>query len=258
MSKEYIAKRIRRHSNEVQILRLLLSSEPPCDYVVQILETVKSKVNTFIVFPKLRSIFEELQLGGRVLGGRLVDMSRDLAKGLTFLHHNNIAHLDINPSNLCFTDSYCLQIIDFDISVQVDGEDGQIDDYLGTEGWMAPEIGTKNGPRQLYSPIRADRYSCGCVFSVFANRQGKADEGLGKFADRLMDHDPHERPKLIEWFEPATLTQANSEILDVTMVAEEEAMVTEDGTVVPEDERTLKRRRVHTYDGESFDQMSVA
>ncbi|KAH9025882.1 kinase-like domain-containing protein, partial [Lactarius pseudohatsudake] len=67
-------------------------------------------------------------------------LSHDLARGLTFLHNNNIVHLDINPSNLGFTDNYHLQIFGFDISVQVNGEEEQIDDYLGTEGWMAPKI----------------------------------------------------------------------------------------------------------------------
>ncbi|KAH9004375.1 hypothetical protein EDB86DRAFT_2888292 [Lactarius hatsudake] len=211
--REYIAKRIRHHSNEM-------------------LEIIKLKVTTLIVFPKLGSISEELQFGGRVLHGRLIDLSRDLARGLTFLHNHNIAHLDVNPSNLGFTDNYRLQVFDFDISVQVNDEDEQINDYLGTEGWMAPEIGTRDGPRQLYSPIRADKYSCGRVFRVFADTNGEVDEGLGQFADKLMHPNPSERPHLIEWCGPddgATLTQTNSaEMMDITMVAEDEAMVAED------------------------------
>ncbi len=250
--KEYVVKRIRHHSNEKQILQSFSTTEPPCDHVIQMVETIKSRVNTFIVFPKLGSVFEELQFGGGVLRGRLVDLSHDLAKGLTFLHNSNIAHLDINPSNLGFTDAYRLQIIDFDISVWVNGEDDQIDDYLGTEGWMAPEIGTKNGPHQLYSPIRADRYSCGRVFKVFADMHEEDDKGLGRFADKLMHHNPHERPQLIEWCEPnnrATLTQTNSaedETMDETMVAEDEAMVTgEGGTVVAKDEKKAEETPSH-------------
>jgi len=60
----------------------------------------------------------------------------------------------------------------------VSGEDDQINNYLETKGWMAPEIGTKNGLNQLYSPIRADRYSCGHVFKVFANMYKEDDKGL--------------------------------------------------------------------------------
>ncbi|PCH38393.1 kinase-like protein, partial [Wolfiporia cocos MD-104 SS10] len=94
-------------------------------------------------------------------------LSQDLAKGLTFIHKNGIAHLDIKPANLVYTDEHRLQIIDFDIAVQVKDEDDLMCGYLGTEGWMAPEIGKKDGPHPLYSPIRADRWSCGRVFLVF-------------------------------------------------------------------------------------------
>ena len=188
-----------------------------------------------------------------------------MAKGLTFLHNNNIAHLNINPSNLCFTDGYCLQIIDFNISVQVNGEDDQINKYLGTEGWMAPEIGTKNGPRRLYSPIRADRYSCGHVFRVFADMHQGDDDGLGRFADRLMDYNPYEWPQLTEWCEPNSraTNSAKDEMYetmvteDKAMTAEDETMVTEGGTEYIEDGMALKRRRVDVHDGESFGQVSV-
>ncbi|KAH8988788.1 kinase-like domain-containing protein [Lactarius akahatsu] len=237
-------------------------------------EMIKSRVDTFVVFPKLGSVFEVLQSGGGPLCGQLIDLSHDLARGLTFLHNNNIAHLDINPSNLGFTDNHCLQIFDFDISVQVNGEDEQIDDYLGTEGWMAPEIGTRDGPRQLYSPIRADKYSCGRVFKVFANTDGGVDEDLGQFADKLMHLNPSKWPLLLEWCRPnnsATLTQTNSaEMMDKTMVAEDEAMVTEEAkvaegamvaeeAVVAEDEQKMtapKKPRVG-YGGEGFHQVPM-
>ena len=58
------------------------------------------------MLPKLVSIFEGL-LGGSVSDDRLVDLSRNLARGLTFLHYK-IAHLDVNPSNLCVTDNHRL------------------------------------------------------------------------------------------------------------------------------------------------------
>ncbi|KAH9004373.1 kinase-like domain-containing protein [Lactarius hatsudake] len=264
--KEYVMKRIRHHSNEKHILQSF-TTKPSCDNIIQMVEMIESSVDTFVVFPKLGSVFEALQFGGRPLCGRLVDMSRDLARGLIFLHNNNIAHLDINPSNLGFTDKYHLQIFDFDISVQVNGEDEQIDDYLGTEGWMAPEIGTRDGPRQPYSPIRADKYSCGRVFRVFADTNGGVDEDLGQFAGKLMHPNPSKRPHLLEWCGPATLTQTNSAEMDKTMVADDEAMVTEEAMVaegtmvaeVVEDEQKVvapKRPRVG-YGGEGFHQVPM-
>ena len=38
-------------------------------------------------------------------------------------------------------------IIDFDISVRVDGPSALIDRWCGTPGWMAPEIGHRDGPK---------------------------------------------------------------------------------------------------------------
>ena len=72
---------------------------------------------------------------------------------------------------------------------------------------MAPEIGEENGPRQMYSPMRADsadKWLCGRVLNLFAERHGKVDEGLKGFAARLMNGDPRKRPSLLEWSESKT------------------------------------------------------
>lgn len=52
-------------------------------------------------------------------------------------------------------------MIDFDVAMQVSGEDEVVDDHgqCGTEGWMAPEVEEK----LMYSPIKADRLSSGQV-----------------------------------------------------------------------------------------------
>ncbi|KAH8115490.1 kinase-like domain-containing protein, partial [Phellopilus nigrolimitatus] len=91
-------------------------------------------------------------------------LSRDLARGVTFLHDHGIAHLDIKPANMVYTDEYRLQIIDFDVSVRVKDENDEIEGYNGTELWKAPEIGPMDGEGYFYSPIKADRYLCGFVF----------------------------------------------------------------------------------------------
>ncbi|KAI0268422.1 hypothetical protein BGY98DRAFT_1068802 [Russula aff. rugulosa BPL654] len=66
----------------------------------------------------------------------------------------------MKPQNIVAVSSQ-LFIIDFDLAVRVDGPDTLIDDrWCGTHGWMAPEIGERpDGPRCLYSPIRADLWS---------------------------------------------------------------------------------------------------
>jgi serine/threonine protein kinase len=106
----------------------------------------------------------------------------------SFLLKNGIAHLEVKPSNLVYTNESRPRpdIIDFDITLQVQNEEEEIDDYCGGRDWMAPE----NGPLRTYSPVRADKWSCGHVLRLFAERHGKADEGLGRFAARLMNGNP--------------------------------------------------------------------
>ncbi|KAH9932356.1 kinase-like domain-containing protein, partial [Fomitopsis serialis] len=84
-------------------------------------------------------------------------LSYDLISGLSFLHTHNVAHRDVKPANLVYTADYRLQIIDFDIALRVVGEDEMREGFCGSAGWTAPEVG------KTYSPIRADRWSCGRV-----------------------------------------------------------------------------------------------
>jgi serine/threonine protein kinase len=101
-----------------------------------------------------------------------VDFSQQLIEGVAFLHGHGIAHLDIRPQNIVALPNQLL-IIDFDISVRVDGPNPLIDRWCGTPGWMAPEIGHQDGPKCLYSPIRADLWTCGLMLR-YGNLQAKA------------------------------------------------------------------------------------
>ncbi|KAI0245958.1 kinase-like domain-containing protein, partial [Lactifluus subvellereus] len=85
---------------------------------------------------------------------------RGLIKGLAYLHKLCIAHRDIKPDNLLVDPDFCLKIIDFDIAMQVKDEDEEVDGKCGTTHWMAPEVEKKCS---TYSPIKADRWSCGRV-----------------------------------------------------------------------------------------------
>jgi serine/threonine protein kinase len=102
------------------------------------------------------------------------------------MHRNGVAHLDIKPQNIVVRNDDRLFIIDFDLSLRVDGPDHLIDTWCGTTGWMAPDIGKRNGPRHLYSPIRADLWSCGQVISyLMAESNEVVDEELKTLARRL-------------------------------------------------------------------------
>jgi len=204
----YIVKECRQGSDEAKILKFLQALKPPCKHVISLIETIETNAGTCVVFPERESVKEKLHcfIDGGNLRGMFLDLSRDLTIGLSFLHKNGIAHRDIKPSNLVYTNESRprLEIIDFDIAVQVQNEEEEIDDYCGSKDWMAPEIGEENGPPRMYSPMRADKWSCGRVLRLFAEKHGKADEGLRGFAARLMNGNPRNRPPLLEWHESRT------------------------------------------------------
>lgn len=67
----------------------------------------------------------------------MLPLANGLLEGLSFLHCHGIAHLDLNPGNLLYTDDDQLKIIDFDLAVRArPGE--RIFGIRGTPGWMAP------------------------------------------------------------------------------------------------------------------------
>ena len=127
-----------------------------------------------------------------------VELGWGLIKGLAYLHEHKVAHRDIKPDNLVCDDVFRLQIIDFDVAIEVQDENTEIDEYRGTKGWTAPEMGEEDGPTPMYSPIKADRWSCGRVLQRHI-MVGKGDNRLSKIANRLMANDPQRRPSLLEW-----------------------------------------------------------
>jgi serine/threonine protein kinase len=197
--KRYIIKRTRSTSLEIEILQQLNTSHPRCDQIIELITVIDKR---WIVLPEHCEV-AGLPLSvsfGLVPKQRLVHFSRELAKGLSFLHDNGIAHLDIKPDNLVYTQDNQLKIIDFDASVRVRNEDETISGYIGSDDYMAPEIGPMSGPHPEYSPIKADRYSCGMVMKWLAMLFERDDnEGLLNFANRLTNPIPDERPRLLEW-----------------------------------------------------------
>jgi serine/threonine protein kinase len=120
-----------------------------------------------------------------------------LIKGLAYLHEHRIAHRDIKPDNLLVRkEDFCLKVIDFDTAIEVKDEDEEVDGEYGTEGWMAPEV---EAQASMYSPIRADRWSCGQVIIFLLEEFGKDDTPLRSIAMKLKARSPRDRPSLLEW-----------------------------------------------------------
>jgi serine/threonine protein kinase len=200
---EYIAKHLREGSNELAIYEYLQSRPLPSPHIISLIEAVPSTTREWLILPKLYSIADQWFLDKHGAAGR-VRLGWGLVKGLGYLHEQKIGHRDIKPGNLVRDSNFNLKIIDFDTAIQVQDENTLIDGYHGTEGWTAPEVGKQEGPTVRYSPIKADRWSCGRVILrhiMVRVTVGKGVHNLLMLANRLTAKDPQQRPSVIE---PAT------------------------------------------------------
>lgn len=194
-----IAKKVREGSNELKIFDILDSIQLKSMHVVSLVDSFRTRSGLWVILPKMSTISNYLAISPSQLSGKADQVCQGLIKGLAYLHGYCIAHRDIKPQNLIIGEDFCLKIIDFDLALQVKDEDEEVDDQCGTENWLAPEIAKK----VMYSPIKADRWSCGRVILYFLDKFKKEDKHLRSFANRLTAHDPKRRPSLLEWASPS-------------------------------------------------------
>ena len=194
-----IAKQVSEGSNELHILEYLETKQPRSPHIISLIEATPPITKEWLIQPKW-SRCHQSDLDAHGVSGR-DQLGWGLVKGLAFLHEHKIAHRDIRPQNLVCAAGFQLQIIDFDLAIQVRDENDESDEYRGTKSeWTAREMGDQDGPTLLHSPVRADRWSCGRVLLRFLLvGRGRGDQRLWEFADRLFAFRPQQRPSLLEW-----------------------------------------------------------
>ncbi|KAI9512458.1 hypothetical protein F5148DRAFT_1373161 [Russula earlei] len=189
-----IAKKVREESNEIAIFNLLDSIQSKSKHIISPLDSFHISSGTWLILPRMSSLADYVSICPDELYGAVAQVCQGLIEGLAYLHRHYIAHRDIKPDNLLVDRDLGLKIIDFDIAMQVKDENEKVDDRCGTKHWMAPEIG-----KSWYSPIKADRWSCGHVILHLLDAVGKEDNQWKAIARRLEAHDPDKRPSLLEW-----------------------------------------------------------
>src|SRR6266851_1789386 len=196
-SKQFIAKKVREESNELEILKVLNNFQPRSEHIISLLDSFQVQSRTWAILPEMDSVTDYILIAPDELSEHIGQICWGLIKGLAYLHGHRIAHRDIKPDNLLVRkEDFCLKVIDFDMAIKVKDEDEEVDGKYGTEGWMAPEVKARSS---MYSPIRADRWSCGQVIIFLLEKFGKKDEPLRGIAEKLTDHSPGDRPSLLEW-----------------------------------------------------------
>ena len=195
-SKQFIAKKVREESNELEILRILDTTQPKSEHIIPLLDSFYTHPGQWVILPQMDTVAAYLMSTPSKSNDSVARICWDLIKGLAYLHMHNIAHRDIKPDNLVVDKTFRLKIIDFDVATQVKDEDEEVDDYCGTKYWIAPEV---EKAQSMYSPIKADRWSCGQVILYLLDELKKTDNPLRAIARKLKARNPKQRPSLLEW-----------------------------------------------------------
>ncbi|KAF9427335.1 CBL-interacting serine/threonine-protein kinase 1 [Podila epigama] len=123
---------------------------------------VNDQGDTVLVLPMLKTF------DCHVVNSSLCNVRKTMQQiltGLAAVHDKNIAHLDINPSNLMMThDKKDVVIIDFGLSMTVDrtGHNNAEVPLCGTTGYIAPEVMHRDH-YERHDPTLSDVYALGIV-----------------------------------------------------------------------------------------------
>jgi serine/threonine protein kinase len=91
-----------------------------------------------------------------------------------------------------------LFVIDYGLAEYVDGSDHVVHGYVGTDGFMAPEVRRCEKRDRPYCAIPADLWATGNILEFIMDRcdepNSPAVEALWSISRLLMNDDPEERP----------------------------------------------------------------
>lgn len=123
----------------------------------------KGKQTDFLALELAQTDFFELQRVDGVFSERVAKyFFNQLIQGLGHCHKNGVAHRDVKPQNLLLGADMNLKLSDFGFAYQL-SEGEKCDQFLGTEGFMSPQILKRT---DSYSPVSSDIFAAGvCLFA---------------------------------------------------------------------------------------------
>jgi len=177
-------------SIELRILEFLNNIKSDANHIIPVLDSFHLDIGTIIALP----IASPLDCRDFTTPPVTLNLMYQLIDAVAFIHENQVAHLDLKPNNIlvsCTDNRPRLVVIDFGVSIFVDSPDTQIEGFVGTPQWVAPEVGTEHGPPQRYSPIRADLWACGQLLSYMGSRSGVRQLRIIQLARDLLEAPKH-------------------------------------------------------------------
>lgn len=146
-----------------------------------------------------------------------LEMAKDIAEGLSYLHDKNIIHGDIKPSNVLVSSKYRCKLSDFGISSIMKNGRKPKNAGLGTEIFLAPELFNGN---ISYPTKECDVYSLGMtLYELFEGKEpyqetfewframssnerprisSKCPHSISTLLQRCWNEDEKERPSIHE------------------------------------------------------------
>ena len=118
-----------------------------------------------------------------------------LFDSLNFLHLNQIAHLDIKPSNILIDKYGRIKLTDFGMS-KFFPKNMKCEQYAGTKLFLAPEVYSKNP----YNPFKADIWALGITmhYLITGELLGNSFEEIMQFAKSQYFFFPPETPSFLQ------------------------------------------------------------
>ena len=108
-------------------------------------------------------LFDFIAETGKFSEGVARTYFHQMMNGLHYMHAKGYTHRDIKPENILLGRDFVLKLADFGFSCLIKGKDGSgvLHTKLGTEGYMAPEIPTKN-----YDGAKGDIFAAGVILFI--------------------------------------------------------------------------------------------